>query len=203
MNFLLCLALSYLAGSIPTGFLVARWVKGIDIQKHGSGNLGATNVFRVVGKKWGLGVLLFDMFKGILAAYVIPTQISNQYAGSFFTTSLIFGLAAIVGHTWTIWLRFHGGKGVATTLGVLLALMPRAAGVALLIWFLLFIWKRYVSLASLGMALSLPFGVFLFYRKEDFFWSLLSVSLVLAVFIFYTHRSNLKRLREGSEKNLF
>ena len=202
LNFILCLGLSHLLGSIPTAYLVGKLILGIDIRQHGSGNVGATNVFRVVGKKWGIGVLIFDMLKGFAAAFWIPKLLAPQLVISPFVTSFLFGIAAIAGHTWTFWLRFKGGKGVATSLGVLFALVPKAAGMALLVWFALFLWKHYVSLASLAMAVSFPCWVVVFYRHTDFFKILLPLSFTLTAFIFYTHRSNIKRLQEGNEKRL-
>lgn len=200
MTLFLGILLSYLVGSIPTGFLVGKWLKGIDIRRHGSGNVGATNVFRVVGKKWGIGVLIFDVLKGSIASVYLPRQIPTGIDP--FLTALIFGIASIVGHTWTVWLGFRGGKGVATSAGVFIGLAPKAACVALLIWFGLFAWKRFVSLASLITALSFPILVFSFYRNEDFFKVLSPISVGLTVFIFYTHRENIQRLCNGTEKKL-
>lgn len=201
MRFLLGLILSYFAGSFPTAYLVGKIVKGIDIRRHGSGNAGATNIFRVIGKKWGIGVLIFDLLKGLLAVSVIPLCFPSQILGSFLGR-LLFGLAAIGGHTWPLWLGFRGGKGVATSLGVFLALAPQATEASLLVWILFFAWKRYVSLASLGMAASFPLWVAAFYHEAEFFKTLFPVSLGLTAFIFYTHRGNLQRLREGKEKRL-
>lgn len=203
MNLLFCLVLGYLAGSIPTGYVVGRLVRGIDIRKAGSGNMGATNVFRVVGKKWGIAVLVFDMLKGYLAATLIPGLLSASLEGSAFLASLIVGLAAVAGHTWTFWLHFHGGKGVATSLGVLLAVIPQAAALSLAVWISLFAWKRYVSMASMGMAVSLPLWIILFYRTHEFFSFLFCVTFVLAILILYTHRANLRRLRLGTERKIF
>jgi len=201
VEFSLGVALSYLVGSIPTAYLVGKIVGGIDIRTEGSGNVGATNVFRVMGKKWGIGVLLFDMLKGYLAVSGLPLLFSSAVL-DFFLTRLVFGLAAISGHTWPLWLGFRGGKGVATSLGVILALAPEAAGASLLIWLLVFLWRRYVSLASLAMAASFPLWVLAFYRETDFIWILFPFGLGLSGFVFYTHRENLRRLREGKEKPL-
>ena len=201
MKWILGIVASYLIGSIPTAFLVGKSVRGIDIRKHGSGNVGATNVFRVIGKKWGIGVLVFDMFKGFFTAFWLPRHFAAPTLDPF-VLSLAFGIAAIMGHTWTLWLGFCGGKGVAISAGVFLALTPRAACVSLLIWIVLFSWKRYVSFASLGTALSFPVAVFGFYRKADSFRILFPVSVCLMFFIFYTNRENIRRLREGTEKKI-
>lgn len=202
MPFLLGLVLSYFIGSFPTGYLVGRLVRGVDIRSQGSGNVGATNVFRTIGKKWGIGVLLFDMLKGYGVVAGLPLVLPSA-ALSPFLTRLLFGITAIAGHTWPLWLGFRGGKGVATSLGVFLALVPQATGASVLVWILIFAWKRYVSLASLTLAVSFPFWVFAFYRGTDFFPTLFTVGLGLVAFIFYTHRENLQRLREGTEKRLF
>ena len=200
MKLLFGMLSSYLIGSIPTAYLVGKWTREIDIRKHGSGNVGATNVFRVVGKKWGVGVLLFDMLKGVAVVLgIAPFAFS---ALNPFVTMLVCGISAIIGHTWTVWLGFRGGKGVATSAGVFLALAPRAALVSLFLWAVLFAWKRYVSLASLGTALLFPLWVACFYGRSDDFWILCPISLGVPVFIFYTHRENIRRLREGTEKRL-
>lgn len=201
MKWALGILISYFIGSIPTAFLVGKSVRGIDIRKYGSGNVGATNVFRVVGKKWGFAVLFFDMFKGLFAVSFLPHYFSPSPMG-LFVQSLVFGIAAIGGHAWTVWLGFRGGKGVATSAGVFLALAPQAAGTAVLVWIVLFIWKRYVSLASCGTALAFPFLVFGFYRRADFFWILFPISVGLTFFIFYTHRENLRRLQKGTERKI-
>ncbi len=200
-SLILSLIVSYLLGSIPTAFLVGGAVKKIDIRKYGSGNVGATNVFRVVGKKWGIAVLIFDALKGALAVFLVP-RFFSQTSASLFLTSLLCGIAAIAGHTWTIWLGFKGGKGVAASAGVFLALAPKAAGTALLVWILIFSLKRYVSLASIVTAVTFPLWVVLFYRNEDKFRVLFPTGILLAVFILYTHRSNIQRLKSGSEKKL-
>ena len=191
----------YFSGSIPTAYLIARSVKGIDIRKVGSGNAGATNVFRVVGKKWGIGVLIFDALKGAFAVCVLPILFPEVGLNPFMV-SLAAGLSAIAGHTWSVWLRFRGGKGVATSAGVFIALAPKPALAALVFWALLFTWKRYVSLASLGTAACFPLWVLVFYSKTDRFPVLFPISLLLAAFIFYTHRGNIVRLRSGTEKRL-
>lgn len=193
MNLLLGIFLSYLIGSFPTGYLVAKIVRGIDVRTVGSGNVGATNVFRTVGRGWGMGVLVVDILKGMIPVSFLATS---------FSTGLLLGLAAIAGHAWTPWFRFRGGKGVATSIGVFLALAPKALGAALGVWAVVFAWKRYVSLASLALAVAFPISVFTFYQGAEFFSLLFPISLALAVFIFYTHRENIRRLREGQEKRL-
>lgn len=201
MKYTLGLLLSFLLGSIPTAYCVGKLVRGIDIRKEGSGNIGATNAFRVIGKGWGLAIMLFDLAKGFIAAAFIP-RIQFADAHSVLTVSLLFGIAAILGHTWTPWLGFRGGKGVATSAGVFLAVTPQALGAALVVWTGLFIWRRYVSLASLGAAISFPIWIFCFFKESKDIEVLLPVGLTLTVFIAYTHRENIKRLLEGREKKI-
>lgn len=193
--------LGFLIGAIPTAFLIGRFVRGIDIRQHGSGNVGATNVFRVIGKKWGLGVLTFDILKGFAAVSFLPPLFATGQV-SYLTLQLIFGLAAIAGHTWTPWLGFRGGKGVATSVGVFLAVTFKAALVSILVWAGVFYWKRYVSLASLATSVSFPFWVFFFYGRTGSFTLLFPISLIVPLFIFYTHRQNIHRLQRGEEKRL-
>lgn len=201
MKYILGFLLSFLLGSIPTAYCVGRLVLGIDIRGHGSGNVGATNAFRVIGKNWGLAILLFDMAKGAVAAGLIP-RIQFVELGSSLTASLLFGMAAVLGHTWTPWLHFRGGKGVATSAGVFLAVAPQALGAAIIVWIGLFIWKRYVSLASLGAAMSIPIWILLFFQESEEVAVLLPVSIILAVFIGYTHRENIRRLLKRQEKRI-
>ena len=197
LGFLFC----FLIGSVPTAYCVGRLVRGIDIRRRGSGNVGATNAFRVIGQGWGLAILMFDMAKGFVASALIP-RIHFFDTHSVLAVSLPFGIAAILGHTWTPWLGFRGGKGVATSAGVFLAVAPQALGAALLVWAGLFIWKRYVSLASLGAAISFPVWVFCSFSESEGIKIMFPTSLALTVFIIYTHRENIKRLLEGREKRI-
>ena len=191
--------IAYLIGGIPFGLLIGRLVKGIDVRQHGSGNLGATNVFRVVGKKWGIFVLLLDAFKGY-AACALPVLLAfslNPYA------LLGLGVAAILGHVFPVWLGFKGGKGVATSLGVFLALIPVPTLWTFALWILLFLIFRIISLASLAAACAFPAVIFFTLRSQSYFPAYFGIALCLAAFIFYTHRANLKRLLHGEEKTLF
>lgn len=189
--------LGFLAGSVPTGFLMGK-ARGIDIRKVGSGNIGATNVLRILGKKAGGTVLALDAFKGWVAAWFGPFLL-RSCAGAAGTdwewVSLVAGVAAILGHNYTPWLRFKGGKGIATTAGVLLALMPAALGICLAVWLGTFLVSRYVSLASIAAAVALPVGVLLIGAKSR----LVILATVLGLLAIYKHRANIKRLRDGTE----
>ena len=192
----------YLLGSCPNGLLIAR-SRGVDIRKHGSGNIGATNVLRVVGKKWGYLVFALDAFKGfaavrlalVLAFALNPNGLHHELVG------IVGGLAAILGHTFPVWLRFRGGKGVATSAGVLLGLMPIAVISVFLVWLALFKGTRYVSVASIGAAAALPFFVALYLRINMVAGaSLLPFSILIAGVVIWRHRSNIQRLLRGNEQ---
>ncbi|OGW79727.1 MAG: acyl-phosphate glycerol 3-phosphate acyltransferase [Omnitrophica bacterium RIFCSPLOWO2_12_FULL_44_17] len=202
MNFVndfLWIFIAYFIGSVPTAYLVAKRAQGIDIRKHGSGNVGATNVFRVIGKKWGTTVLVVDILKGW-----IVTAILFYFCDAFQGTSpvlkqLFLGAAAISGHTWSPWLKFKGGKGVATSAGVLLGIFPMATLVAILIWILCFVISRYVSLSSMITAIFFPFLIILYNNGMKSFRTVLAVSIILVLFLVYNHRENIRRLIKGEE----
>ncbi|CAH1221315.1 Glycerol-3-phosphate acyltransferase [Paenibacillus plantiphilus] len=185
-------AISYLLGSISFSILIAKWFKGIDIRSYGSGNAGATNTLRVLGKGPGAAVFLLDIVKGI-AAVVLGYLLSD---GQW--TAVLCGLAAIVGHNWPIWFGFKGGKGIATTVGVMcsLALLPTL--IAGLIAVAAIAATRYVSLGSLLFALATPVLILVWQKPYAFFWA----SLLLCIFAFVRHRSNIVKLLQGNENKL-
>jgi glycerol-3-phosphate acyltransferase PlsY len=204
-------ALGYLLGSFPTGYLVGRWY-GLDIRAHGSGNIGATNVARVVGRKPGFLVFICDALKGWLAvrAACLLVWCALPAAGgalNFFALSptcdafagVVAAIACILGHNFPIWLGFRGGKGIATTTGVLLGLMPAAVAISALVWAAAFFALRYVSLASLLAAATLPLTVGLFWWAGDANIALFCFSLAATALAFWRHRSNIQRLLEGTE----
>lgn len=198
--YLMMSILAYLLGSIPFGFIAAKLVKGIDIRKCGSGNIGATNVFRVVGKKWGILVFVLDALKGYLAVHL-----PYLFKGSAQSVPQIMflGIAAILGHTFTLWLSFRGGKGVATSFGVFLGICPVPTLLSFGIFCVVFAFSRILSVGSLTAALTFPLTVYLEYSKQAGFIWYEMISIALAVFIFYTHRQNIQRLLKGDEKKLF
>ena len=192
---------SFLAGSIPTGWLVARLFK-LDIQAVGSGNIGATNVFRVLGRGAGLFVLTVDAMKGVIAVLGVPVLIAAcfltkgiQPPESWAWLPIVGGLWAVLGHNYTPWLRFRGGKGIATSAGVLVSLLPIAFGFALITFLVVLAFTSYVSLASLVAALILPFAAWLTQSNPRLVW----LAAVLAALAFYKHRSNIRRLIAGKE----
>lgn len=193
------MTLAYLFGSIPFGLIAGFRAKGLDLRDHGSRNIGATNVFRVVGKKWGIAVLLLDALKGYVAC-MLPAFFGQPFAIPF---QLLLGVSAILGHSFPVWLKFKGGKGVATSLGVFLAIAWIPTLITFGLWVLCFSITHIISISSLLAALIFPIVIVWRYAGTSDLKFLLPISLVLAVFIFYTHRGNIQRLRQGTEKKLF
>ena len=202
LGYLLAAIVGYLLGSCPNGLIVSK-SHGIDVRNFGSGNIGATNVLRVLGRKWGYLVFALDSLKGLLSvlfAYWISRRLLLDHASETLA-AIIAGVACILGHSFPVWLRFKGGKGVATSAGVLLGLMPWAVVSVFIVWLLLFKTTRYVSLASIGAAVALPVLVmaYLHFRPEAEM-SLLIFSLVIAAVVVWRHRSNIRRLLQGKEQ---
>jgi glycerol-3-phosphate acyltransferase PlsY len=199
MIWLLIVIVGYLIGSIPSGYLVAR-TQGVDIRQHGSKNIGATNVLRVMGKKWGYLVFLCDSFKGFLAVK-LGLLIAAHSLLSPVLGGVIAAISCILGHNYTFWLGFKGGKGIATSGGVILALfpIPLICCVAL-VWVVVFYLGKYVSLASIAAAVALPFAVFLTVAKTGAdFWTLFGFSVLIAAMAIWRHQSNIVRLMNGTE----
>ena len=202
VGYILTLLIAYLLGSVPTGFLVAK-ARGIDIRTVGSGNIGATNVFRILGKTAGALVLLADAAKGCLAVLVVARLVGDWcYPGAGAQARewfrLAAGVAAILGHNYTCWLHFKGGKGVATSAGVLVALIPLALLIGLGIWLVVFALSRYVSLASISAALVLPFAAWALGESK----TMIAVTAALAALAIYKHKANIKRLMNGTENRI-
>jgi glycerol-3-phosphate acyltransferase PlsY len=199
MTWLLIAVLSYFIGSIPSGYLVAR-SQGVDIRKHGSRNIGATNVLRVMGKKWGYLVFLCDSSKGFLAVK-LGFLIAAHSLQSPVLGGVIAAIACILGHNYTLWLGFKGGKGIATSGGVILALFPVAVICCIaFVWVVVFYSSKYVSLASIAAAVVLPFSVFLFVAKTGTeFWVVFGFSVLVCVLAVWRHQSNIVRLMNGTE----
>src|SRR5476651_969303 len=189
----------YLVGSMPTGYLLGR-SRGLDIRRHGSGNIGATNVWRVMGRNWGLVAFASDFLKGFLPLYLLRT-LSFPEGGSWTVALLlvICGLAAIIGHNYTPWLGFKGGKGIATSAGVLAALMPPVLAVALSLWIIATLLTRTVSIGSLLAAVVLAPCAARFYPGEWIYFGLATLAGGLAV---WRHRSNIQRLLAGTESRI-
>ena len=199
MTLLLIAILSYLIGSIPNGYLVAR-SQGVDIRQLGSRNIGATNVLRVMGKKWGYLVFFCDTLKGFLAVK-LGLFLAAQALLSPVLGGVIAAVTCILGHNYTIWLGFKGGKGMATSGGVVLALFPVSVICTVaIVWIGVFYASKYVSLASIASAIALPCAVFLFVAKTGAeFWMLFIFTVVIAALALWRHRANIERLRNGTE----
>jgi len=196
----LVVVLSYTLGSTPWGFLIAR-SRGMDIRQHGSGNIGATNVLRVVGKKWGILCFVLDFLKGLIPVLVVGLWLGGMLPVGSELGRLLAAAAAVCGHVWPVWLKFKGGKGVATTVGALLAVSWIAITVGALVWVVVFFATRYVSLASLCAAVMLPVGFVAaaVLRGQPVGDPALILLILLAVLVVFRHRSNVKRLIQGTE----
>lgn len=187
----LLLLAAYLIGAFPTSYIVGRLTRGIDLRQHGSGNLGATNAFRVLGWRAATPIFVVDVTKGFLPAFFFPRIDGAEPIG----WTLAYGAAAIIGHMFSIYVGFRGGKGVATGAGVFLALAPLAALGSLLIWTMLVFATGYVSLASIVSAAALPLLIGLAGAPG----AVLALSIALAGFVIYAHRANVRRLLRGEE----
>jgi glycerol-3-phosphate acyltransferase PlsY len=198
--FILIALLSYLMGSVPAGYIAGRFA-GVDIRRVGSGNIGATNVLRVLGKPYGYAVFLFDFFKGVGAVWVSISIINAAHPGNQESelVGIMAGVSCVLGHTYPVWLGFKGGKGVATSAGVLFGLMPAAALTVLAVWFVTFQATKYVSVASIVAAVALPVTAAVMVHFEKAGVPLVYFSAGLAVVIVWRHRSNVSRLIKGTE----
>jgi len=201
LQLLFIVVFSYLLGSIPFGIIISRLWKGIDIREHGSKNPGATNVYRVVGLIPALLVLILDIGKGLVATLWVSRISISQPLFNPVSLMILAGIAVILGHVFPVFVGFKGGKGVATGLGVLISLAPVETVIALLLFLIIVGITRYVSLGSLSSAsfilLALAFEKY--YLHKPILTVLLVTVLVLTIFIFYTHRTNIKRLLNGTE----
>ncbi|MFO1497189.1 MAG: glycerol-3-phosphate 1-O-acyltransferase PlsY [Verrucomicrobiota bacterium] len=183
--------LSYLLGSIPTGYLAGR-LQGVDIRAVGSGNIGATNVFRALGKTAGFTVLAIDALKGFAACRWVPLLFGAPVPEDM---TIAAGVAAILGHNYTCWLRFKGGKGIATSAGVLLGWLPWALAIVLGLWGIVFGVSRYVSLASITAALALPLAAWVTGGSPR----MIGIAAMVGALAIYKHHSNIRRLINGTE----
>jgi glycerol-3-phosphate acyltransferase PlsY len=190
---IIAVAASYLLGSVSFSILIARWVKGIDIRQHGSGNAGATNTLRVLGKGPAAAVFLLDVAKGIASVLLGKWLGDGQI-----WVPILCGAAAITGHNWPIWFRFRGGKGIATTIGVMATIAIWPALIAGVIAIAAVAITRYVSLGSLIFVALLPVFILVLSMPYELFW----VSLLICAYAFIRHRSNIVKLIRGQEHKL-
>ena len=189
--------LSYLIGSIPTAYIFGKMLKGIDIREHGSGNVGATNVFRVLGKKPGTIVLLLDILKGVVPVVIVANGLGLIEVLDF----VLLAIAAVSGHNWTIFLKFKGGKGIATSFGVLIGLTIQIAMIrpvligVILIWLVTFLSTRIISVSSILAATCLP--IIMVFTNQDF--TIILLGIMFCVFVVARHKANIRRLFAGQE----
>ena len=213
LNLLTIIILSYLVGSIPTSIVLTKVIKGVDVRDYGSGNAGATNASRVLGKRFGLLVVILDALKGVFAVVII----ARLYLGSFpfpnttpfddFTlVQFIAGISAVIGHIWTVFAGFKGGKGIATGLGVLVSIVTVDMLIGIGVFILVASLSKYVSLASISAAIAVPLTMIV--RENIFGVDIPSYSTIiffafgLALLVMYTHRANITRLLQGNERKI-
>ncbi len=214
INMAIVVLLSYIVGSVPTSIILSKWRHGFDIRTRGSGNAGGTNVFRVLGWKSGLFVMVFDALKGVIATTIIarlfwdPTlPFYNRTPFDDFTIiQMICGGAAIVGHIWTVFAGFKGGKGIACGAGMLIGIAPTEFAVSVIVFLaVLFAW-RYVSLGSIAAAIAFPVSLLvrhnILYDEIHSYKTLIFFSIGVAVLLLYSHRKNIRRLLEGTENKI-
>ena len=202
--------LSYLVGSIPNSIIVSKMVKGIDIRQHGSGNAGGTNVMRVLGWRYGIFVISLDAIKGIIAVLIIarlhygPLPFENVSPFDDFTlVQIIAGVAAVIGHIWTVFAEFKGGKGIATALGMLIMLITFEMLIAIGVFLIVVTISKYISLGSLVAALSIPLSLILrenvLHDHINGYNTILPFVIFLTLLVIFTHRKNLIRIFNGTE----
>lgn len=207
--------LSYLLGSIPWAIIISRKVKGIDIREHGSGNAGGTNVFRILGWKYGLLVIVLDAVKGALAVLLVarlyllqPVPINNPsgYFEDFTIIQVLAGIFAVIGHIWSVFAKFKGGKGIATGLGMLLSITSVDMLIGLGIFILIVTLTKYVSLGSLLAAISVPISLIirqnLFHAEIQGYGIILPFISGVVLLVIYTHRKNIVRIFQGRENKI-
>jgi glycerol-3-phosphate acyltransferase PlsY len=213
LNLIFVVVLSYLVGSIPTSIILSKLLRGIDIRQHGSGNAGGTNVFRVLGWKWGVLTIILDAVKGAIVVVVVARLYLDNFPfnnitpfDDFTVVQIICGIAAVIGHVWTVFAGFRGGKGIATALGFLITLITIDMLLVLAVFTLTVTLSRYISLGSMMAAVSLP--IILIVRENLFgvnipgYNTILPFVIGLVLLVLYTHRKNIDRLIKGSESKI-
>ncbi len=197
---LFCL-ISYLIGSFSSAVWIGKWFFGVDVREHGSKNAGATNTFRVLGYKAGIPVFVLDVLKSFISVNLIifiPEIIVNTEM--YYGVKILFGICAVIGHIFPIYTGFKGGKGVASMLGLVIALHPIAAGITFVVFIFVFLITRIVSISSISAALAFPIIIYLLEKNNSL--TLTIFSIIAAVIIIFTHKSNIKRLIVGEEKKI-
>jgi len=201
MKELLFIVIAYLIGSVPTALIISRKYFGIDIRDYGSGNMGATNAFRILGPKFGIIIMVLDIIKGMLAVglfYFLPEYLSNELLRTNFMIGL--GLSAVLGHIFPVFANFKGGKGVATILGMLIAIQPVVALCCLAVFAIVLFFTRYVSLSSILAAIMLPVSVLWIWNEHEILYRVFA--LLVALMVVLTHQKNISRLIKGHESRM-
>ncbi len=214
INMVIIVILSYIIGSIPTSIILSKWRHGFDIRSKGSGNAGGTNVFRVLGWKSGVFVIVVDALKGVIATTVIARLFwdpalpfyNHTPFDDFTIIQMICGGAAMIGHVWTMFAGFKGGKGIATGAGMLIGIAPTEFAVSIAVFFIFLYAFKYVSLGSIMAAASFPLSLIVRYNilsdEIHSYKTLVFFSTGIALFLIYSHRANIKRLIEGTERKI-
>ena len=192
LSYIIVIFLSYVIGSIPSGLILGKTLWHVDLRQHGSKNIGATNAWRTLGKLPGFIVFVADLLKGMFGVYLGMMLVGSS------TAMIIGGIMAIVGHSLSLFLKFKGGKGVATGLGVLIMLMPSVSAIVFLVWLIVVLISKYVSLGSIIAAVFVPVCAFIMGLSFDF----VVFGIVAAVFVIYRHKSNIIRLMNGTENKI-
>ena len=197
---LIFLLISYLIGSIPFSIIAGKLLKGIDIREFGSGNAGATNTFRILGKQAGIPVLLLDILKGYLAVNLVWYTSYVPLTELYINLQLTFGIAAVLGHVFPLYVGFRGGKGVATLLGFMLAVFPESAIISITVFVLTLFVSKYVSLSSIIAGLFFPFGVY--YLSDTLVPTMMIFAIFVPILLIATHQRNIERLVRGNENKV-
>ena len=197
---LIFLLFSYLIGSIPFSIIAGKLLKGIDIREFGSGNAGATNTFRILGKQAGIPVLLLDILKGYLAVNLVWYTSYVPLTELYINLQLTFGIAAVLGHVFPLYVGFRGGKGVATLLGFMLAVFPESAIISITVFVLTLFVSKYVSLSSIIAGLFFPFGVY--YLSDTLVPTMMIFAIFVPILLIATHQRNIERLVRGNENKV-
>jgi len=214
INMVIVVLLSYIVGSIPTSIILSKWRHGFDIRSKGSGNAGGTNVFRVLGWKSGVFVIVVDALKGVVATTIVARLFwdpalpfyNHTPFDDFTIIQMICGGAAMIGHVWTMFAGFKGGKGIATGAGMLIGIAPTEFAVSMAVFFIIFFAFRYVSLGSIMAAAAFPLSLIIRYNilsdEIHSYKTLVFFSTGIALFLIYSHRANIKRLIDGTERKI-
>ncbi|MBL7718092.1 MAG: glycerol-3-phosphate 1-O-acyltransferase PlsY [Flavipsychrobacter sp.] len=200
MELAILIIIAYLIGSIPTAVWVSRKMYGIDIREHGSGNAGATNTFRILGKKAGSGVMLVDMLKGFVAVKLSLLSSFSWHSEAIVNLQVFLGLAAVVGHIFPIWADFRGGKGIATLFGMILSIQPLVAVSIIGVFFLMLFLTRYVSLSSISASIAFPLLILFIFKEPEQSYRIFAIGSAFLVVL--THYKNINRLISGNESKV-